>query len=362
MKDTGKQLFSICTKLSLLALIAFPVLAAIDYLTDGPFLPFEQYKKMIGTTWTLLVANWEWATLLLVTPILCRGAYSLYAPLAEEIRHNLFEKEMIRWLNTPYISPLHHLYMLYPPRWIRWENKNPFRNNFYQFVVQAFRDVIYRRYEYKEFAPTGKRPTIWQVVPHKAWASITVYTLIPLLILAYDIKQNGIHLFNGYYVLTLPVLIAFLARSAVVALAIKDHASWKQIDRLLIKAFGELEPKARWMELYPNQPAGKSILETWNAECRLRQDRDYQYRATRKLDTSTPLHYPVKSQTNFAFDNPSLPACPFPEEQIPEWAGNYDSMYHGLNDELKEKQREEIREVAQASGGKVVSFESRRKS
>ena len=37
------------------------------------------------------------------------------------------------------------------------------------------------------------------------------------------------------------------------------------------------------MELYPDQPAGRRILETWKADCRLRQDRDNLYRATSKL-------------------------------------------------------------------------------
>lgn len=361
MKEAGKQLLSICSKLIILALIAFPVLAGIDHFTEDPFAPFEQYMKIIGAAWTLLTAHWEWVTVAIATPILCKGAYSSYAPLAEEIRHNLFEKEMIRWLNTPYISPLHHLYVLRPPRWIRWENSNPFRNTFYQFVVQAFRDLIYRRYDYKEFAPAGKRPSIWQVVPRKAWARLIVYTLIPILILTYDFKQNGVQLFDGYYALAVPVLLAFLSRSAVVALAIKDHAHWKQIDRLLKETFGEVEPKTRWMELYPNQLAGKAILETWRAECRFRQDRDYQYRATRKLDTSSPRQYPVTGQMNYAYDNPSLPACPYPEEHIPDWAENYDAMYQGLQKEIKEKQREEIREVAKASGGKVVSFEMKRR-
>lgn len=361
MKEAGKQLLSICSKLIILALLAFPVLAAVDYFTDGSFTPFEQYKKIIGVAWNLMTAHWEWITAAFITPILCKGAYTLYAPLAEEIRQNQFEKEIIRWFNTPYISPLHRLYMLRPPRWIRWENINPFRNTFYRFVVQAFRDLIYRRYDYKEFEPTGNRPTIWQVVPRKAWASLTIFTLIPLLILAFDFKQNGLHLFDGYYALTLPVILAFLSRSAVLTLAIKDHATWKHIDRLLMDTFGKVEPKTRWMELYPNHPAGKSILETWKAECRLRQDRDYQYRATRKLDMSSPQHYPVTTHMNYAYDNPSLPSCPYPEEQIPDWAENYDAMYHGIQQDIKDKQRDEIREIAEASGGKVVTFEVRRK-
>ena len=361
MKDTGKQLLSILSKLSILALIAFPVLAGIDHFTNGPFTPYEQYKKLLGAGWDMFTAHWEWVLALFVTPILCKGSLSLYAPLAEDIRHNLFEKEMIRWMNTPYISPIHHLYMRRPPRWLRWENINPFRNTFYSFVVQGFRDLVYRRYEYKEFEPSGKRPNVWKVIPKKTWLSLSVFTLIPLLILAYDFKQNGTHLFAGYYSLVTPLLLAFMSRIAVMVLAIKNHASWKPIDRLLMETFGEIEPKTRWMELYPNQGEGNAILETWKAECHLRQDRDYQYRANRKLDVSSPRQYPVTGQLNYAYDNPSLPNCPYPEENIPDWAENYDMMYVNRKEDHKEKQREEIREVAKASGGKVLSFEAKRR-
>ncbi|TVX98381.1 hypothetical protein [Paenibacillus cremeus] len=92
MMEAGKQFLSISSKLIVLVLIAFPILAGIDYFTNVSFAPFEQYKKMIAAAWTLLTAYWEWVTVLFITPILCQGAYKLYAPLAEEIRHNLFEK------------------------------------------------------------------------------------------------------------------------------------------------------------------------------------------------------------------------------------------------------------------------------
>ena len=63
---------------------------------------------------------------------------------------------------------------------------------------------------------------------------IGLYADPPVLILAYGFKQYGF-----YYALTVPVLIALLARSAIVV-PIKDHASWKPIDRLLIETFGQI--------------------------------------------------------------------------------------------------------------------------
>jgi len=340
MKETGKQLISILSKALLLALLAFPVLAVIDYFTEGTFKPYTEYKRLIGEAWTFIVDHWEWTAVVVITPILCRGAYKLYAPLAEEIRQNQFEKELIRWLNTPYISPLHHLYMIRPPRWVRWEVKNPYRNTFYKFVVQAFRDIVYRPYDYQEFEPTGKRPNVWQVVPKKAWVSMAIYMMIAAAILTFNYRQNSTHLFDGYYVFTIPLLLALLSRVLVMIIAIVDHAGWKKIDRLLIETFGEKEPKTRWVELFPNQSKGKVILETWKAECRLRQDRD--------------------TSASFTYENPAIPNCPYPEEQIPSWATNYDAMYYSRMENYKKKQQETISTVSRTSG-KVIPFDAKRK-
>lgn len=358
MKDTGKQLLSICSKIILFTLAAFPLLATIDYFTEGPFAPFEKYKHTVIVLWNIVTDNWTWLLVVIVTPILSRGATKIYPSIAEEIRQNMFEGEMIRWLNTPYISPLHHLYMIRPPRWLRWENNNPFRNDFYKFITQAFRDLIYRRYEYTDFTPSGERPNIWKVVPRRAWINIIIYNALPLLIVAALYYKNGMHIFEGYYALALPVIISLLARGVVVYMAIWDHASWRVIDRQIIESFGDPLPKTRWMDLYPNQPGGRVILDTWRSECRLRQDRDYQYRATGKLDTNT---VPVTGPLQYAYDNPSLPLCPYPDEKIPEWAENYDSMYHGRRVEVAEKQQEELLEAAKESGGKVVPLDFKRR-
>ncbi|MFC3345648.1 hypothetical protein ACFOHW_25085 [Paenibacillus abyssi] len=343
-----------------IALIAYPLLAAIDHFTEDSFGPFVQYKKLISTIWTFSSHHWEWIAVAVITMILSRGSLSLYAPLAQEIRHNLLEREMTRWLNTPYISPLHHLYMIHPPRWIKWSDKNPFRDTFYQFIVQAFRDVVYRRYDYTEFAPAGKRPTMGEVVPKKAWVNIAIYTLLGAVLLSVSFMGNGLNFFAGYYKFMIPVVIALFVRAAVIGLAIHDHANWSKIDQQLMDTFGQKELKTRWMELFPNQPRGKAILETWKNECTMRQDRDYQFRLTRRADVSSPNHY-RQTPLNHAYDNPALPLCPFPAEQLPEWAENYQDMYVDRIGEHQQKQQNEIKELAKASGGKVVAFGQRKR-
>ncbi|MGF7033502.1 hypothetical protein J2T17_004450 [Paenibacillus mucilaginosus] len=358
MKDTFKPIFSIMYKLLLLALVALPVLAIIDHFKDGGLPLYAHYKQGIVLVWDYIWDHWMGLIIVILTPMLTSSSYKLYSKLADDIRHNQFEQELIRWLDTPYISPLHHLYMRRPPRWTKWEVNSPFRNYFYKFVCQAFRDIVYRRYEYSALAPPGKRPNIWVMVPRNTWGSILIYLGISAALVMAIITQRDSNPYGQYLVLTIPIVVALVARFFFLALAIYDHATWRHIDPQLKEMFGEFEPKVRWMDLYANQPGGRVILDTWKAECQMRQDRDNQHRDNKGINLQVPTM--PAAPKHLYYDNPAIPLCPFPSEIIPEWAENYDLLYQDRYADKQETQIQEIRELAKASGGKVVTFERRK--
>lgn len=165
MKESIEKLLKVITWILFISLCVYIILLISLFFKENSLRILYPVTKFINSVWEIICDNWKLIVFISLIPIVCNTSYRAYSELAETIRHNRFYAEVDRWLDTPYISPLHHLYMVKPPSWLRIEDFNPFRNELYKNATKVFSEIVYFQYAYTKFEPSYQ-PISWlKVIP-----------------------------------------------------------------------------------------------------------------------------------------------------------------------------------------------------
>jgi len=336
MREAFKPLWQLLKVALLLAIAAYPA-AFIVQLFSKSSKPFDQYNQIIGHVFS---TYWDWMIVISLSIIFLRS--DLLFKTVEHIRNRHYELEHKRWVQTPYIAPLHLLYLLAPPGAITDDKESNAFDPLYKKVVNDFRDRVYVNAKYTSFEPDEK-PGFWSILGRQVTSQLIVNTIMisfgvcGMLYLNLMTEQ-----LSGWGKAFIPLVVFFLARNIYLIQAIRMAHPAKTYRRIQLQ-FGQEEPKITWRELFPDMPYGESILFAWRADCEKRQRLAYEL-------SNKPV--PVKME----FTSPGLAPKPFPAEEIPVWTENAERMYEDQHMQWRRLIETKNKQLEKASQGKVIAF------
>lgn len=340
MRDAFKPIWFIIKNALLLAIAAYPITLVIQWVSDKT--PFTDYNHYIGYVFG---HYWDWIAVVFATLLLSRSTDKT-VKYVDEMRNRHYDLEFHRWMDTPYIAPLHLYHMVSPPNALTGDAKSQALDPFYKRVVSDFRDRVYINARYTAFDPKSK-PTVSMVIGKPLLSQLLVNAVAFVVSIAGMFYLNPIsHLTDGWGKALIPVAAYFLFQAANILKAINLARPNKTYD-FIKKHFDEEEPKFTWRDLFPDRPQGEAILFAWRADCERRQRLAYE---------ASDRPVPIKME----YTSPGLAPKPFPSEEIPQWADSAEDTY--LDQTIQRTQRiiEKNRDIAGSSDGKVVVFPKRK--
>ncbi|MDQ0255542.1 hypothetical protein J2S74_002924 [Evansella vedderi] len=328
----------------LFAIIAIPVLAIIQWVTPYENTPFTSYMELLSIIWEYTLAWGDWLIIFVLTYFLVTSIKTYY-DIAENLRMRHFGLEYIRWSSTPYIAPLHFYYLMTTPNSISSRLDHMANNDFYQDVVDTFRNRVYMDAKYTQEEPNPK-PNMLQIVGFKPLVPVIigVGVVISFFYLLYDAKPIN-EWFTGWEKFAIPFLLFLLVWVSQIIYAIWNFGRHKTYDRMVFQYFETENPKIRWREVFPDRENGKTVIKAWKA-AREKKQRYYEYLRGRPIIHNDVLEY----------DNPAIAPFPYPQDEVPEWADDMEE--HVIQSEYgwKQEKIEHNREVEKKTKGKVVNF------
>jgi hypothetical protein len=342
MRDAFKPIGFIIKNAILLAIAAYPVTMIIQWFSKDKK-PFTEYNHCIGYVFG---HYWDWILVGIAVLLLTRSSDKVIKYVVE-MRNRHYDLEFHRWMDTPYISPLHLYYLVAPPVALTGDAKSQALDPFYKTVVSDFRDRVYINAKYTQFEPKSK-PTVLKVLGKSLMVQILVNTIAFVFSIAGMFYLNPLtDLTDGWGKAFIPVAAYFLFQNLSVLKAYA-LANPSKTYEMLKKHFDEKEPRITWRDLFPDRSYGEAILFAWRADCERRQRLAYEA-------SGRPV--PVRME----YTSPGLAPKPFPSEEMPQWADAAEQTF--IDQSIQNKQRiiEKNREIAGASDGKVVVFPPKRK-
>ncbi|GAA0854071.1 hypothetical protein ABER99_20435 [Paenibacillus glucanolyticus] len=310
---------------------------------------FTNYNSNLHQLYSLFSTNILVFSALIVT-IFFTGSKRLYVEVASSIRQRHIDMEVERWNATPYISPLHLYYMIFPPQAFHQSRRAQVFDYTYRYNVDHFRNRIFNNVNYTTFTPE-KRPNLLKVIGPKLSAEITGYIFgltLSFVIMAYlnDLK----HWYSGWSTFLIPAQVFILRRIYYLMKAVlSSGATYKKIDRAFLANYGEVEPRIKWFQLFPNQRMGQVILDVWKKESEKRQE--LYDRILKRGTQGMPV-----------FDCPTIPERPFTEDHIPEWANTAEEHYINLKDQQAYADEHIYPQTIKTpSKAKIISFEQHKR-
>lgn len=290
---------------------------------------------------------------LTITPFFIRKTYHHYVITAKELRSERLHTEIDRHLTTPYISPLHLLYMMKPPRWIKDDHEYVFRDFLYKEATTAFSQIIYVNFKYESYEPIKKPASVLNIISKQTYKKIFISLGSILLFGAsYYVFPYFFPNTINYAILTLPLIFRHIFILVYIIKAIIQYGTFNQIKKMLLKEFNTLDPNVKWIELFPNTTEGQAILTTWKQESALRQFRDTEHRnPNNSADLSIPNKYDPNLRIHFELNDISV--CPYPNMKIPSW---YEDYINYINKKQKENHEENYNYIKNITNGKVISI------
>lgn len=339
MREAMKPVWFILKVSIIIAIAAYPItfIVQIFSTTSNPFTLYNQTIAFIFSNY------WDWIIIGVLSILFMRS--DLLFKSIEHIRLRHYELEFLRWRDTPFISPLHLLYLLSPPGAITDDKMSNAFDPFYKTVITDFRDRVYINAKFIRFEPENK-PTILAVLGRQLISQFAVNSFMILAGVVGVLFLNPVtSLFDGWGKVVIPFEILFLSRNFQIMRAVRLAHPSKTYDRVK-RQFDQEEPKVTWRELYPDSPLGEAILFAWKADCEKRQRLAYEL-------SNKPV------PTKMDYQSAGLAPKPFPSEEIPEWA---DEAARSLKDQQSQWRAQidkQNRELEKATDGKVVAFRKR---
>jgi len=341
MREALKPVWFIIKTIILLAIAAYPITLIIQWLSDG-ITPFTTYNRYIGFVFN---NYWDWLLVGAATLILTQPGDKI-VKLIEDIRIRHYELELIRWKETPYIAPLHLLYLLAPPRALTSDARSNALHPFYKTIVNDFRDRIYINAKYTQFDPETK-PSMWKVIGKSSTAQLITNTILVVFCVACMLYINPLDkMTHGWGKAFIPVVAYFLFQNVIIMRAIFIESPNKTYSRIT-KQFDDEDPKITWRELFPDRPYGESILFAWRGDCERRQRMSYEA-------SDSPV--PVRME----YTSPGLAPKPFPSEEIPQWADSAEQYYFDHHKQRNQLLLERNKNFVGTPNNKVIIFQKRK--
>jgi hypothetical protein len=340
MREVLSPIGFIIKNVLLLAIAAYPITLVVQ-LFSHDIKPFTIYNGMI----IHFFGNfWAWMVVALALLFFANKANVLVKTI-ETLRERLYYLEIMRWRDTPYISPLHLFYLMSPPTSITNDKKRMAYDELYKRVTEDFRGRVFINAKYSSFEP-GPTPTIWKVAGKQVWISLITNTIIGALAVAGPFYINPLpHLFDGWAKAFIPVAFFFLLSNFYILRALQIGHPTKTY-RDIEHHFGEKNPKVTWRDIFPDTPNGETVLFAWKADCDKRQRLAYELS---KITVPDKMDY----------TSTGLAVRPFETMEIPEWAPIAEQMFIDQQNTYKHQAKEKHRKVAKESNGRVVEFKKR---
>lgn len=341
MQEALKPIWFLIKTAILLAIAAYPVTLVIQLLSIGNK-PFSTYNHYIGYVFS---NYWDWIFVAIITLFLIRPGDKILQYI-DDIRKRHYELEFNRWIDTPYISPLHLYHLIAPPVALSKDARSQALHPFYKSIISDFRDRVYINAKYTQIDPDSK-PTVIKIVGKSLLIQLLVNTLMFFLSVAGILYTNTLsNPINAWAKVFIPVGAYFLFQNFIIIKAIKLENP-KHTYAQLTKHFDMEEPKVTWRDLFPDRPYGESILFAWRADCERRQRLAYEA-------SNRPV--PVRME----YKSPGLPPKPFPADELPHWATAAEQSYYEEISEHTQRVVDRNKKIADDSKGKVVVFQKRK--
>ncbi|KIV58914.1 hypothetical protein AM501_24070 [Aneurinibacillus migulanus] len=326
MKDYINLLKSLLKKGLIIAVVLYPILIFIQWLSPVYIAPIQSYHLALYTIYVNLFLYGDWILIILLSYKMVSST-NVYYEVAEKIRLNRLIFEFNRWVRTPYISPLHFFYLVSPQSSYSPVLKDKVFNRFYQKVIDLFRDRVFINASYETHFPEPV-PTILQVLGKDVLLSVVtgVATLIGFFIYL-AVSKDFSQWFTGFERFTIPFLVVISSWVGQYLYAMIKHGSGQDIVHTLHAYYKGEAPNITWRELFPDKPNGQIIIKAWLAE-RERRQRNFYYHQ----------NLPLPADNNFVFNCPTLAPFPFPSNEIPDWAHEVESHY--IKKELKQSNKQ----------------------
>lgn len=353
------QMKSIFTCSKYIARVCLILMIISLFLLPKHHIFHEKIVHMVTFLYHFVLHNWVWFILFMIIPFFTKSFYKWDVNISDEIRLRILKIEIERYLNTPYIAPLHLLYMLQPPRWLKNEYRFPFQHPLYIEAAQAFSEIVYFKFEFKLFEPKSRVPFFKTVSKH---IYLKLLLCLGTIVIGTPIIIMSAPLTNAYTVLLLPFILKSCIITGLIIKALYKYGRYSKLEKQITNFFGEPNPKVTWLELYPNTAAGQKIILTWKSEVTLRQVRERAYRQNHmNLDLSAPKSYDQSLRNPAPYDMKPIPPCPFPSEQVPNWFNAYTNYSSESFSNESVRELELVRKIVSESNGKVVDFNSYKK-
>jgi hypothetical protein len=345
LREAFVPLVAALRKFVILAIVAIPVLWIIQWLSPHTFRPFDIYKDFLTQVWTNGLIYWDWILIALITFKISFNLKTYYT-VAEKLRWDRLNLELVRWGKTPYIPSLLLFYLVTPQPSYSPNLKDLVFNSFQKDVVNMFRNRVYINSSIAQIEPE-KRLSFWKITGLSRWVPpmLGIITIVVAVLLT---SKTSVSLWlMGPQRFLLPVLI-FIASWVVQQLyAILTVGKGQKLKHRLMDYFGEEDPKITWREVFPDRDYGNAIIKATEAYCE-RLQREY-YNYTRK---------PIPANNQLVYDCPTLPPYPYPTNELPEWTNDME-RYSDLARRKDEKHWQD-QKVIQSSKGKVVQLKKQK--
>lgn len=331
-----KMLLKVCL---ILAIAAYPVTMIVQFFSKTKQ-PFTSYNHTIAF---IFGGYWDWIIVGILSLFFLRS--DVFFKSVNQIRNRHYELEFIRWKNTPYIAPLHLLYLLSPPVATTDDKMSNAFDQLYKTVITDFRDRVFINAKSSFFEPEQK-PSLYAIIGRTLSSQLIVNSLMLVGGVIGILYINPItNLFDGWGKAFIPFAVLFLSRNFHILNAIRLFQPSKIYKRIQ-QQFGLEDPKITWLELFPNSPYGDSILFAWRADSEKRQRLAYEL-------SNNPV--PVKME----YKSTGLAPKPFPSEDLPLWANEAVRSFQEQQSQWKANMFDKNKEIEKSSDGKVVAFPKR---
>ncbi|MCM3130155.1 MULTISPECIES: hypothetical protein [unclassified Paenibacillus] len=340
MSEAMKPVWLLLKITLILAVAAYPITFIIQ-LFSGSINPFSTYNQMLAS---VFMEYWDWILVIIISFLFMRS--DILFKSVEHIRKRHYELEFLRWKNTPYIAPLHLLYLLSPPGATTDDKKSNAFDDMYKTVIADFRERIYINAKFSSVDPEAK-PSLRKILGQPLFSQLVVNTIMIIfgVVGMLNLNPSVNELFSGWGKAFIPLEVLFLSRTFKILNAIRlAHPS--KTYQLIVHQFGMEEPRVTWRELFPDSPYGESILFAWRADCEKRQRLAYE------LSGKT---VPVKME----FKSTGLAPPPFPSKEIPEWTDQMVQSLEAQQAEWRSQIDQKNKVLEQTSNGKIIAFRNR---
>jgi len=340
LRNALRPVWFILKTAMLLAIAAYPVTMVAQWFSKESKL-FSIYNEFIlnfaGT-------YWDWIIVVLFTYFLTRPGDKVIKT-CDDIKNRQYELETLRWMDTPYIAPLHLYYLLAPPIARSNDAKDQALDPFYKKIVSDFRDRVYVNAKYTRMDPLNA-PTRSGLLGQSLITQLIVNTFVFLITIAGMLYFPFTNSLFGWSKCSIPVAAYFLSLNLNIVKAyitVDPRKTYKMVKQHFDD---EDNPKITWRDVFPDRPYGEAILFAWKADCERRQR--FAYEASGR---------PVPAIMEYT--SPGLAPKPFPSEKIPTWADGAEQAFFMKTDIFKQQKYEKSKAIAANSKGKVVVFPQR---